>query len=234
MPPPLSLSPACAVGGSVTTASPVEETEVLVPVEVALVTLPSLRVVSRVVVYSNTEVAKRAEVLTIAVVLTEELPSSVAVGELAAPPPPPVRLVPAAVVEASLLLLLLLLLLPPSEVGAAAVVEGAGASDVGSLDGGGLLVVEGSGSGVADVAGGAADDVAGGAAEDAGGAAEDGAGVADGDEPPVPSASCLLPWWRYWLMPSMCRSSRVKADDATVKTKTESQALGNMVGGCCW
>jgi len=195
MPPPLSLSPACAVGGSVTTASPVEETEVLVPVEVALVTLPSLRVVSRVVVYSNTEVAKRAEVLTIAVVLTEELPSSVAVGELAAPPPPPpVRLVPAAVVEASLLLLLLLLLLlPPSEVGAAAVVEGAGASDVGLSDGGGLLVVEGSGSGVADVAGGAADDVAGGAAEDAGGAAEDGAGVADGDEPPVPSASCLLP-----------------------------------------
>jgi len=192
MPPPLSLSPACAVGGSVTTASPVEETEVLVPVEVALVTLPSLRVVSRVVVYSNTEVEKRAEVLTIAVVLTEELPSSVAVGELAAPPPPPVRHVPAAVVEASLLLLLLLLL-PPSEVGAAAVVEGAGASDVGSLDGGGLLVVEGSGSGVADVAGGAADDVAGGAAEDAGGAAEDGAGVADGDEPPVPSASCLLP-----------------------------------------
>lgn len=230
MPPLLSLSPACAVGGSVMTASPVEETEVLVPVEVALVTLPSLRVVSTVVVYSNTEVEKRAEVLTIGVVRTEELPSSVAVGELAAPPPPPVRLVPAAVVEASLLLLLL----PPSEVGAAAVVEGAGASDVGSFDGGGLLVVEGSGSGVADVAGGAADDVAGGAADEAGGAADDGAGVADGDEPPVPSASCLFPWWRYWLMPSMCRSSRVKADDATVKTKTESQALGNMVGGCCW
>ncbi len=32
-------------------------------------------------------------------------------------------------------------------------------------------------------------------------------------------------------MPSMWRSSSVKADDATVRTKTESQAFGNMFSG---
>jgi hypothetical protein len=39
--------------------------------------------------------------------------------------------------------------------------------------------------------------VAGGAADEAGGAADDVAGAADADEAPVPSASCLLPWWMY-------------------------------------
>lgn len=66
----------------------------------------------------------------------------------------------------------------------------------------GLLAVVGSGSGVADVAGGGDD--AGGASEVSGaGAADEGAGAADGVEAPVPSASCRLPWCRYWFIPSM-------------------------------
>lgn len=147
MPPPLSLSPACAVGGSVTTACPVVAREVLVPVEVAVVTWPFSRVEVTVLVYSEREVETRGVVLTTAVVLTEELASRVGVAELPALPPPPVALVPSAVVRvlSLLLLLLLLLLLPPSVVGVAAGVEAGGASDVGSSEGAGLFVVEGSG-----------------------------------------------------------------------------------------
>jgi hypothetical protein len=119
----------------------------------------------------------------------------VGVGEL--PAPPPVAL-GAGVVEASLLLLLLLSLLLPLAEGVAAGVEGAGGSDVGSFDGGGLLVLEGSdGDSVDDAGGGAGDDEAGGGVDEAGGGADDEGGATDGVEAPVPSASCLLPWWMY-------------------------------------
>jgi hypothetical protein len=85
-----------------------------------------------------------------------------------------------------------LLLFPLSLVGAAAVLEGAAASDVGSSVGFGSS--EDVGSGVADATGG--DDDAG--ASELGVAAADSVGAADaGVDTPVPSASCLLPWWMY-------------------------------------
>ena len=157
-----------------------------------------------VVVNSRRVVESRSEVLMTGVVRAEELASVVVAG--ASPPFPDVP----AVAEGELLLLLLLsslllllLLLPPLVVGVAAGVVFAGGLDVGAfcvVDG--SLAVVGSGSGVADVAGGADD--AGGASEDSGaGAADEVAGAADGVEAPVPSASCRLPWCRYWLMPSM-------------------------------
>lgn len=102
---------------------------------------------------------------------------------------------------------LLLLLFPPSLEGAGAAVDCAGALDVGS-DGAGLFwLLAGAGCdwGGLDDAGGA-DDAGGGACELAAacGAVDDVAGAAAGDdEAPVPSACCRLPWYRYWLIPSM-------------------------------
>jgi hypothetical protein len=200
MPPPELSSLACEVGGSVTVACPVVVMMLLVPVEVVVICRPSLMVVMTVM-YSWSDVETRGVVLTMAVVRTEDV--ALVVGVVDAPPPPAAALEPSADDAGSLLLLLLF---PPSELGAAAEVVGAGASDEGAgllagvLAGGLSLLL---GSGVAELAGGAADD-AGGACELAGGAAEEGVGVADGGvDAPVPSASCLLPWWRYWLMPSM-------------------------------
>ena len=168
----------------------------LVPVEVVVICLPSLMVVM-IVTYSWSDVETRGVVLTIAVVRTED--DALAVGVVDAPPPPAAAVEPSADDAGSLF--------PPSEVGAAAEVVGTGASE----EGAGLLagVLAGAlslllGSGVAELAGGGAADDAGGACELAGGAAEEGVGVAAvGVDAPVPSASCLLPWWRYWLMPSM-------------------------------
>ena len=131
---------------------------------------------------------------------------------------------------------LLLLLFPPSLEGAGAADDCAGASDVGS-DGAGLFwLLAGAGCdwGGLDDAGGA-DDAGGGACELAacGGVDDVGAAAAGDDEAPVPSACCRLPWYRYWLIPSMRMSSKVKADDTAARAKTapENQAFGNMFGG---
>jgi hypothetical protein len=224
---------------------------VLVPVEVVVICRPALEVMMTVM-YSWSDVATRGVVLTMAVEWEEVVGLAVvAAGALPLPPPPPAAVVPAADVEGSLfslllLLLLLLLLFPPSVgvvAGASAEVVGAGASaEVGSgllaavvdSSGGGLLALVGSGSGVAEVAGGGAADDAG-AFEVAGGAADDESGAAAdvAFDTPVPSASCRLPWWRYWLMPSMWMSSSVKAEEAAASATMapENQALGNMLDG---
>lgn len=168
------------------------------------------------------DVETRGVVLTIAVVRVEELAFVVVDAD-------PAALVAAAVVEASLFPPLLVVV-----VAAAAVVVVSGAADEAPL------VVDVVAAGGADVVvSGAADEAAGaddatGAADDVFAAAEEVAGAADvADEAPVPSASCLLPWWRYWLIPSMWMSSRVKADEtvASARTAPENQALGNMFVG---
>jgi hypothetical protein len=103
-----------------------------------------------------------------------------------------------AACEVLSLLLLLLLVAGACEVGA-------GSSEVGA----GSSVVEAVGA--AEDAGGALD---AGGADDVSGAAEDvaGVGVGVGVLFPVPWAWRFSFWWRYSLMPSMCRPSKVKAD----------------------
>jgi hypothetical protein len=76
----------------------------------------------------------------------------------------------------------------------------------------------GAGSSVVE-AGGAAEDAGGaldaGGGDDVSGAAEgvgDGVGVGVGELLPVPWAWRFSFWWRYSLMPSMCRPSKLKAE----------------------
>ena len=124
------------------------------------------------------------------------------------------RLVGVGVAELPLLLLLL-------EVVAAGRDVSAGASDVGS----GCWELAGG----ADEAGGAldagGDDEAGGA-DDAGVAEEAGVLL-----PPVPEAWRFSLWWRYSLMPSMCRLSKLKADAMAMRANsvTNSHAWRIMV-----
>lgn len=131
------------------------------------------------------------------------------------------RLVGVGVGELLLLLLLLSLLLV------------AGGCEVSA---GGSEVVSGS----LDVAGGAED--AGGVLE-AGGADDAGGGVevAGGAEEagvllPVPEAWRFSSWWRYSLMPSMCRPSKLKADTmaTSAKSVTNNQAWRNMATSGVW
>ena len=116
------------------------------------------------------------------------------------------------------LLLPLLLVAGACEVGAGASDVGAGSSEVaGGAEGAGGGLEAGGGDDAGG--GGGGDEVAGGAGE--------GVGVL----PPVPEACRFSLWWRYSLMPSMCRPSKLKAEAMATKASsvTNSQAWRNMV-----
>ena len=112
--------------------------------------------------------------------------------------PPPLLLL------LSLSLLLLLVVAAGADVwaGASDVVAGSSEVGAGAEDAGAWL----DGAGASDDAGGG-DDVAG-AAEEA------------TELPPVPEACRFSLWWRYSLMPSMCRPSRLKADAIATKARS--------------
>ena len=133
------------------------------------------------------------------VVLTEEAGADVLVAEAAGVSLEGTR---SDVVAACEVLSLLLLLV------AGACEVGAGSSEVGA----GSSVVEAGGA--AEDAGGALD---AGGGDDVSGAAEGvgdgvGVGVGVGELLPVPWAWRFSFWWRYSLMPSMCRPSKLKAE----------------------
>ena len=133
------------------------------------------------------------------VVLTEEAAAEVLLAEAAGVSLEGILLEGVGVGELLSLLLLLSLVAGACEVGA-------GSSEVGA----GSSVVEAGGA--AEDAGGALD---AGGGDDVSGAAEgvgDGVGVGVGELLPVPWAWRFSFWWRYSLMPSMCRPSKLKAE----------------------
>ena len=151
------------------------------------------------------------------VVLTEEAAADVLVAEAAAVSLEGTLSDVAGAAELVLPLLLLLLLV------AAACEFGAGSSEVGA----GSSVVEAGGA--AEDAGGALD---AGGADDGSGAAEDvaGAGVEVGVFAlPVPVAWRFSFWWRYSLIPSMCRPSKLKADTMATRAKRANSHVWRII-----
>jgi hypothetical protein len=91
--------------------------------------------------------------------------------------------------------------------------------------GDGVGVWEGSSS-LEDGEGVSGEDGSGGSSElGSGDGVGEGVGVGVGEgELPVPLGCCLLPWCRYSLMPSMRKSSRLKADDSVTSAKSANSS----------